>query len=62
MRCYMAPANSITAKDESPLLDQREFEAFMNCEPTGVPKFEERIRVGPLPKVGWLTGIGMGYS
>ena len=33
------------------MLDQREFTAFMNCEPQGTPKFEERMRVGPLPKV-----------
>lgn len=45
------------AHNESPLLDQREFIAFMNCEPPGTPKFEERMRVGPLPKVSLLVFV-----
>lgn len=40
-----------TARDSSPLVDQRIFDAFMNCEAPGKPTLEERVRVGPLPQV-----------
>ncbi|KAJ5812172.1 N-acetyltransferase B complex non catalytic subunit-domain-containing protein [Penicillium riverlandense] len=43
------------AKDSSPVLDQRKFDAFMNCEAPGKPTFEERMRLGPLPGGKWLT-------
>ncbi|KAH8693616.1 putative cytoskeleton organization protein [Talaromyces proteolyticus] len=36
------------------LLDQRAFDAFMNCEPLGKPTFEEKVRLGPLPKKSWI--------
>lgn len=39
------------AQDESPLFDQRTFDAFMNCESLSQPTFEERMRLGPLPRV-----------
>ena len=56
-RCKKAPYNELsahnysTARDSSPLTDQRVFDAFMNCEPTNQPTFEERMRLGPLPRV-----------
>ncbi|KNG84116.1 cytoskeleton organization protein (Dec1) [Aspergillus nomiae NRRL 13137] len=43
------------ARDPSPLADQRVFDAFMNCEPTNQPTFEERMRLGPLPRDRWVT-------
>ncbi|KAL4890899.1 N-acetyltransferase B complex non catalytic subunit-domain-containing protein [Aspergillus ambiguus] len=42
------------AEDTSPLADQRTFDAFMNCEAPGQPTFEERIRLGPLPREQWV--------
>lgn len=33
------------ARDPSPLVDQRTFDAFMNCEAPGLPTFEERMRI-----------------
>ncbi|PYH47457.1 MDM20/NAA25 family protein [Aspergillus saccharolyticus JOP 1030-1] len=45
------------ARDESPLIDQRAFDAFMNCEAPGKPSFEERIRVGPLPSNAWIRSM-----
>ncbi|KAJ9191343.1 hypothetical protein DTO021D3_2592 [Paecilomyces variotii] len=42
------------ARDPSPLVDQRTFDAFMNCEAPGLPTFEERMRPGPLPKEHWV--------
>ena len=39
------------AQDESALFDQRSFDAFMNCEPPAHPTFEQRMRLGPLPRV-----------
>lgn len=39
------------AQDESALCDQRTFDAFMNCESLSQPTFEERMRLGPLPRV-----------
>ncbi|GAB1191620.1 hypothetical protein APSETT444_000800 [Aspergillus pseudonomiae] len=47
--------NHSTARDPSPLADQRVFDAFMNCEPTNQPTFEERMRLGPLPRDQWVT-------
>jgi N-terminal acetyltransferase B complex non-catalytic subunit len=32
-------------------VDKRTFDAFMNCEPLDEPSFEEKLRLGPLPKV-----------
>ncbi|KAJ5673827.1 hypothetical protein N7462_009266 [Penicillium macrosclerotiorum] len=43
------------AQETSPFLDHREFTAFMNCEFTGKPDFEQRVRVGPTPKANWLA-------
>ncbi|KAB8246836.1 N-acetyltransferase B complex non catalytic subunit-domain-containing protein [Aspergillus flavus] len=42
------------AMDPSPVTDQRLFDAFMNCEPTNQPTFEERMRLGPLPREQWV--------
>ncbi|BCR92013.1 MDM20/NAA25 family protein [Aspergillus chevalieri] len=42
------------ANDESPMYDQRKFDAFMNCEAPGKPTFEERMRLGPLPRESWM--------
>ncbi|KAE8394582.1 N-acetyltransferase B complex non catalytic subunit-domain-containing protein [Aspergillus alliaceus] len=42
------------ARDSSPLSDQRVFDAFMNCEPDNQPTFEERMRLGPLPRSQWV--------
>ncbi|KAF7592889.1 hypothetical protein BBP40_012301 [Aspergillus hancockii] len=42
------------ARDPSPLADQRMFDAFMNCEPSNQPTFEERMRLGPLPQEQWV--------
>lgn len=39
------------ARDTSSLVDQRTFDAFMNCEAPGQPTFEQLMRVGPLPQV-----------
>lgn len=39
------------ARDSSPLVDQRAYDAFMNCEMPGQPTFEMLMRVGPLPQV-----------
>lgn len=47
------------AQDEAPLSDQRTFDAFMNCESLSQPTFEERIRLGPLPRVSRSV---LGYS
>ncbi|PYH93734.1 putative cytoskeleton organization protein [Aspergillus ellipticus CBS 707.79] len=42
------------ARDSTPLVDQRIFDAFMNCEAPGQPTFEERMRLGPLPRDRWI--------
>ena len=42
---------TLIVNERSPLMDQRTFDGFMNCEPPGKPKFEEQIRLGPLPSV-----------
>ncbi|PYI06608.1 hypothetical protein BO78DRAFT_343164 [Aspergillus sclerotiicarbonarius CBS 121057] len=47
------------ARDTSPLVDQRIFDAFMNCEVPGQPTFEERTRVGPLPRDQWVKSSRM---
>lgn len=36
----------------APVVDKRNFDGFMNCEPPGQPTFEEHVRLGPLPGVG----------
>ncbi|KAI3006216.1 hypothetical protein CBS147346_3844 [Aspergillus niger] len=47
------------ARDTSPLVDQRIFDAFMNCEAPGQPTFEERMRLGPLPRDQWIKSSRM---
>ncbi|KAL4809004.1 N-acetyltransferase B complex non catalytic subunit-domain-containing protein [Aspergillus unguis] len=47
------------ARDPSPLIDQRTFDAFMNCEAPGQPTFEELMRVGPLPQDQWVRSAQM---
>ncbi|KAL4978030.1 N-acetyltransferase B complex non catalytic subunit-domain-containing protein [Aspergillus desertorum] len=47
------------ARDTSPLVDQRTFDAFMNCEAPGQPTFEQLIRVGPLPQERWVRSAQM---
>ncbi|KAE8148562.1 N-acetyltransferase B complex non catalytic subunit-domain-containing protein [Aspergillus avenaceus] len=42
------------ARDTSPLIDQRMYDAFMNCEHPDQPTFEERMRLGPLPREQWV--------
>ncbi|KAH3207645.1 hypothetical protein KXW62_006364 [Aspergillus fumigatus] len=42
------------ARETSPTVDQRVFDAFMNCEAPGQTTFEERVRLGPLPKEHWV--------
>jgi N-terminal acetyltransferase B complex non-catalytic subunit len=42
----------LLASNQSEPVDKRTFDAFMNCEPLGAPSFEEKLRLGPLPKVG----------
>ncbi|PKX93059.1 MDM20/NAA25 family protein [Aspergillus novofumigatus IBT 16806] len=42
------------ARETSPTVDQRVFDAFMNCEAPGQATFEERVRLGPLPKERWV--------
>ncbi|KAL1858493.1 hypothetical protein Plec18170_002692 [Paecilomyces lecythidis] len=42
------------ARSTSPLVDQRTFDAFMNCEAPDLPTFEERMRPGPLPNEHWV--------
>ncbi|KAL4873208.1 hypothetical protein BDV12DRAFT_98695 [Aspergillus spectabilis] len=47
------------ARDSSPLIDQRQFDAFMNCEAPGQPTFEQLVRVGPLPQERWVRSAQM---
>ncbi|PLB54463.1 cytoskeleton organization protein [Aspergillus steynii IBT 23096] len=47
------------ARDTSPLVDQRVFDAFMNCEAPGKPTLEERVRLGPLPQEQWVKSTRM---
>ncbi|KAH8428707.1 MDM20/NAA25 family protein [Aspergillus melleus] len=47
------------ARDTSPLVDQRVFDAFMNCEVSGKPSLEERVRPGPLPQEQWVKSTRM---
>ena len=44
----------IVARDQSEVADERDSSVYMNCEFPGKPTFEERIRVGPRPKVSWM--------
>ncbi|KAL4921271.1 N-acetyltransferase B complex non catalytic subunit-domain-containing protein [Aspergillus aurantiobrunneus] len=48
-----------SARDSSPLVDQRTFDAFMNCEAPGQPTFEQLMRVGPLPQEQWVRSAQM---
>lgn len=50
--------NGNAAKDTSSLTDQRDFSAFMNCEAPGKLTVEERVRLGPLPRVSTLGHHG----
>uniref|UniRef100_A0A093V0Q6 N-alpha-acetyltransferase 25, NatB auxiliary subunit n=1 Tax=Talaromyces marneffei PM1 TaxID=1077442 RepID=A0A093V0Q6_TALMA len=45
--------------DQSELVDKRTFDAFMNCEPLEAPSFEEKLRLGPLPKERWISATGI---
>jgi N-terminal acetyltransferase B complex non-catalytic subunit len=45
------------ARETSPTVDQRVFDAFMNCEAPGQTTFEERVRLGPLPKERWVKSV-----
>ncbi|KAA8649097.1 hypothetical protein EYZ11_000689 [Aspergillus tanneri] len=47
------------ARDSSPLVDQRVFDAFMNYEAPGQPTLEERVRLGPLPREQWVKSARM---
>ncbi|KAL5342593.1 N-acetyltransferase B complex non catalytic subunit-domain-containing protein [Aspergillus crustosus] len=47
------------ARDSSPLIDQRQFDAFMNCETPGQPTFEQLVRLGPLPQERWVRSAQM---
>ncbi|KAL3468340.1 N-acetyltransferase B complex non catalytic subunit-domain-containing protein [Aspergillus heterothallicus] len=47
------------ARDPSPLIDQRTFDAFMNCEAPNQPTFEELVRLGPLPQDRWVRSAQM---
>ncbi|KAL4944916.1 hypothetical protein BDV06DRAFT_186114 [Aspergillus oleicola] len=47
------------ARDSSPLVDQRTFDAFANCEAPSQPTFEQLIRLGPLPKDRWVKSAQM---
>ncbi|KAI9368067.1 N-acetyltransferase B complex non catalytic subunit-domain-containing protein [Aspergillus egyptiacus] len=47
------------ARDPSTLVDQRTFNAFMNCEAPGQPTFEQRVRLGPLPRDHWVKSSQM---
>ncbi|OJJ44687.1 hypothetical protein ASPZODRAFT_134775 [Penicilliopsis zonata CBS 506.65] len=42
------------AKEDTPLVDQRQFDAFMNCEVPNTTTFEELMRLGPLPRDQWI--------
>ncbi|EPS28723.1 hypothetical protein PDE_03669 [Penicillium oxalicum 114-2] len=43
------------ARDSTPVVDSRKFGAFMSCEFVNKPIFEERVRLGPLPRNNWLA-------
>ncbi|KAJ5215950.1 uncharacterized protein N7498_002357 [Penicillium cinerascens] len=43
------------ARNISPATDNRDYDVFMDCEYPGNPTFEERMRVGPIPKENWLA-------
>ncbi|KAL4964734.1 MDM20/NAA25 family protein [Aspergillus stella-maris] len=47
------------ARDNSPIVDQRRFDAFANCEASSQPTFEELVRLGPLPKGQWVYSAQM---
>ncbi|KAL4950244.1 N-acetyltransferase B complex non catalytic subunit-domain-containing protein [Aspergillus filifer] len=47
------------ARDTSPIVDQRKFDAFANCEAPSQPTFEELVRLGPLPKDQWVKSAQM---
>ncbi|KAL4906508.1 hypothetical protein BDW74DRAFT_133702 [Aspergillus multicolor] len=47
------------ARDPSSLVDQRTFDAFMNCEAPGQATFEQLMRVGPLPQERWVRSAQM---
>ncbi|KAL2215610.1 cytoskeleton organization protein [Thermoascus aurantiacus ATCC 26904] len=41
-------------RDPLPVIDRRTFDGFMNCEAPGTATFEERMRLGPLPREHWV--------
>ncbi|KAJ5725716.1 uncharacterized protein N7483_007073 [Penicillium malachiteum] len=43
------------ARSTAPTVDQRVYDAFMNCEFPGEDDFETFIRLGPLPKENWIA-------
>ncbi|KAJ6108395.1 Cytoskeleton organization protein (Dec1) [Penicillium sp. IBT 18751x] len=43
------------ARNDSISVDSRDHDVFMNCEYPGKPSFEERMRVGPIPKENWMA-------
>lgn len=45
---------TIVARDQSEVADERDSSVYMNCEFPGKPAFEERVRVGPRPRVSWM--------
>ncbi|KAL4927148.1 MDM20/NAA25 family protein [Aspergillus undulatus] len=47
------------ARDPSPLVDQRTFDAFANCEAPSQPTFEQLVRLGPLPNDRWVRSAQM---
>lgn len=53
--CNRPFLTSIIARDSTPIVDNRKYDGFPNCEFAGTPDFEERLRPGPLPKVGSLS-------
>ncbi|KAJ5915147.1 Cytoskeleton organization protein (Dec1) [Penicillium verhagenii] len=43
------------AQNDTPVHDQRVYDAFMDCEFPGKRSFEETVRPGPIPKANWLA-------
>ncbi|KAJ5324621.1 Cytoskeleton organization protein (Dec1) [Penicillium atrosanguineum] len=43
------------ARNASPSTDNRDYDVFMNCEGLEKPSFEQRMRVGPIPKENWMV-------
>ncbi|KAJ5281589.1 hypothetical protein N7478_006961 [Penicillium angulare] len=43
------------ARNDAPIVDGREYSAFMSCEFPGQPDFERYLRPGPAPSENWLS-------